>query len=119
MDIQEAAGKTKTFIRTSATLKIIAIGILVLVLQIPAAMISSVMHERESRRDAVIREINGKWGWSQTVTGPFFTIPFKEFYTDQNKEEKFRIQYFHLLPEQLRISGDITPHIRYRSLYEA
>ena len=119
MDIQEAAGKTKTFIRTSATLKIIAIGILVLVLQIPAAMISSVMHERESRRDAVIREINGKWGWSQTVTGPFFTVPFKEFYTDQKKEEKFRIQYFHLLPEQLRISGDITPHIRYRSLYEA
>lgn len=51
MDVQETVGKTKTFIRTSATLKIIAVGILVLVLQIPAAMISSVIHERESRRD--------------------------------------------------------------------
>ncbi|MCI5192960.1 MAG: cell envelope integrity protein CreD [Candidatus Electrothrix sp. AU1_5] len=120
MDVQETVvGKTKTFIRTSATLKIIAIGILVLVLQIPASMISSVMYERESRRNTVVQEINSKWGWSQTVTGPFFTIPFKEFYTDRNKEEKVRIKYFHLLPEQLTITGAVTPHIRYRSLYEA
>lgn len=119
MDVQETVGKTKAFIRTSATLKIIAIGILVLVLQIPASMISSVMRERESRRDTVVQEINGKWGWSQTMTGPFFTVPFKEFYTDHNKEQKFRLKYFHLLPEQLNITGDITPHIRYRSLYEA
>lgn len=119
MDVQETVGKTKTFIRTSATLKIIAIGILVLALQIPASMISSVMRERESRRDTVVQEINSKWGWSQTVTGPFFTVPFKEYYTDRNKEEKVRIKYFHLLPEQLIITGAVTPHIRYRSLYEA
>ncbi|MCI5196277.1 MAG: cell envelope integrity protein CreD, partial [Candidatus Electrothrix sp. AW5] len=86
---------------------------------IPASMISSVMYERESRRNTVVQEINSKWGWSQTVTGPFFTVPFKEFYTDQNKEKKFRIKYFHLLPEQLTITGAVTPHIRYRSLYEA
>ncbi|MGB5686739.1 MAG: cell envelope integrity protein CreD [Candidatus Electrothrix sp.] len=125
MNVQETVGKTETvgkaksFIRTSATLKIITIGILVLVLQIPAAMISSVMRERETRRDTVVQEINGKWGWSQTLTGPFFTVPFKEYYTGQNKEQKFRVKYFHLLPEQLKITGDITPHIRYRSLYEA
>ena len=119
MDVQETAGKTKTFIRTSATLKIIAIAFLVLVLQIPSAMISSVMHERESRRDSVVQEINGKWGWSQTITGPFFTVPFKEYYTDKNKEQKSRIRYFHFLPDQLNITGKITPHIRYRSLYEA
>ncbi|MCW5212303.1 cell envelope integrity protein CreD [Desulfobulbus sp. TB] len=119
MDVLETVGKTKTFIRTSATLKIIAIGILVLVLQIPASMISSVMRERESRRNTVVQEINSKWGWSQTVTGPFFTVPFKEYYTDRNKEEKVRIKYFHLLPEQLKITGAVTPHIRYRSLYEA
>ncbi len=119
MDVQETVGKSKTFIRTSASLKIIAIALLVLVLQIPSAMISSVMQERESRRDAVVQEINGKWGWSQTITGPFFTVPFKEYYTDKNKEQKNRIRYFHLLPEQLKITGELAPHIRYRSLYEA
>uniref|UniRef100_UPI004056ED7B cell envelope integrity protein CreD n=1 Tax=Candidatus Electrothrix sp. TaxID=2170559 RepID=UPI004056ED7B len=119
MDVQETVGKTRTFIRTSATLKIIAIAFLVLVLQIPSSMISSLMHERESRRDSVVQEINGKWGWSQTITGPFFTVPFKEYYTDKNKEQKSRIRYFYFLPEQLNITGELTPHIRYRSLYEA
>jgi inner membrane protein len=119
MTVQDSVKKTGDFIRHSATFKIISISILVLVLLIPASMISSLMRERESRRDTVVREINGKWGRSQTITGPFFTIPFKEYYKDSNKELKFNIKYFHILPEHLTISGTIDPHIRYRSLYEA
>ncbi|MCI5147576.1 MAG: cell envelope integrity protein CreD, partial [Candidatus Electrothrix sp. AR3] len=63
MTVQESLKKTNTVIRNSATLKIISIGILVLILLLPSTMISSLMHERESRQNAVVREINGKWGW--------------------------------------------------------
>jgi inner membrane protein len=119
MTIQESIKKTGDVIRNSATFKIFSISILVLVLLIPASMISSLMRERESRHNTVVREINSKWGWSQTITGPFFTIPFKEYYKDQNKELKFNIKYFHILPQRLDIFGKINPHIRYRSLYEA
>jgi len=60
MNTQETIKKSGDFIRNSATLKIFGIGLLVLILLIPTSMISSVMRERESRRDSVVREINQK-----------------------------------------------------------
>ena len=119
MATQETIKKTSNFIRNSATLKILSIGLLVIILLIPTTMISSLMSERESRRDSVIQEINQKWGNSQTVTGPFFTVPYKSFYKDENEKLKFNIHYLHILPEKLDISGQIDPQIRYRSIYEA
>jgi inner membrane protein len=82
-------------------------------------MISSLLRERESRRDSVVQEINQKWGNSQTIIGPFVTVPYKSFYKDKNEKLQYSIKYFHILPEKLNIKGDITPHIRYRSIYEA
>ncbi|MCF6174259.1 MAG: cell envelope integrity protein CreD [Victivallaceae bacterium] len=111
--------KAGDFIRTSATLKIIGIGLLVLVLLIPTSMITSLMQEREYRRDNVVKEINQKWGNSQTITGPFLTVPFKSFYKDKKDQLKFRINYLHILPENLSITGQLDPQIRYRSIYEA
>ncbi len=119
MNTQETIKKTSNLLRNSATIKIISIGILVLVLLIPASMISSLLRERESRRDAVVQEINQKWGNSQTVTGPFFTVPYKSFYKDKNDKLQYSIKYFHILPEKLDIKGNVFPHIRYRSIYEA
>ena len=77
MNKQDTFKKTGDFIRNSATIKVLSIGLLVIVLLIPTSMISSLMRERESRRDSVVQEINQKWGNSQTITGPFFTVPFK------------------------------------------
>ena len=119
MSTQDTIRKTGDFIRNSATLKIVSIGILILVLLIPTSMISSLMRERELRRDSVVEEINQKWGNIQTITGPFFTIPYKSFYKDDNEKLKFNIKYFHILPEKLQISGKLDPHIRYRGIYEA
>ncbi len=95
MATQETIKKTSNFIRNSVTLKILSIGLLVIILLIPTTMISSLMSERESRRDSVIQEINQKWGNSQTVTGPFFTVPYKSFYKDENKKLKFNIHYLY------------------------
>jgi len=119
MNTQDTIKKTGSFIRNSATIKIISIGVLVLVLLIPTSMISSLLKERESRRDSVVQEINQKWGNSQTITGPFITVPYKSFYKDKNEELQYSTKYFHILPETLNIKGDIAPHIRYRSIYEA
>ena len=120
MDNYDTLKKAGDFIRNSATLKIFGIGLLVLVLLIPTSMITSLMQEREARRDKVVREINQKWGNSQTITGPFFTVPFKSFYKEKKNDQlKFRIQYLHLLPDTLNITGQIDPKIRYRSIYEA
>ena len=117
--LQDISKKTGDFIRNSATIKVLFIGFLVAVLLIPTFMITSLMTERASRRDSVVQEINQKWGNSQTITGPFFCVPFKSFHTDKNGESKASISYVNILPERLNISGQIDPEIRYRSIYEA
>ncbi len=119
MTTQDTIKKTGDFIRNSASLKIITIGILVLVLLIPVSMISSLLREREYRRDTVVREISQKWGNSQTITGPFFTVPYKYYFKDAQEKLQYSIKYLHILPEKLTLSGQIDPHIRYRAIYEA
>jgi len=119
MDPQESLKKTGDFIRTSATLKIFAIGLLVLVLLLPSSMVSSLMRERQARRNLVVAEINQKWGGGQTVTGPFFTIPYKTFYQDEKGQVQFTIHHLHILPEEVSVSGEIAPEVRYRGIYEA
>lgn len=116
--IQDGIDRTVNYISRSITLKIIAIGILILLLLIPAAMIQNLIRERQYRRDSVITEINQKWGGSQTITGPFITVPFKDFYKDRNGETQFNLKYLHILPETLAITGEIVPEIRYRSIFE-
>lgn len=119
MNTQDTIKKTGDFIRTSATFKIFSIGILVLILLIPISLIGSLMREREHRRDMVVREINEKWGNAQTITGPFFTVPYKSYFKDKDDREKSVIKYLHILPKSLEISGKVLPQVRYRSIYEA
>ncbi|MGE5894939.1 MAG: inner membrane CreD family protein, partial [bacterium] len=82
-------------------------------------MIQSLIRERQSRRDSVVTEISQKWGDPQTITGPFVTIPFKTYFKDSNGKTQFNVNYLHLLPEALNVTGEINPEVRYRSLFEA
>ncbi len=111
--------KTTNYIKSSITLKIVSVGILILLLLIPATMIRDLISERQSRRDSVVKEINQKWGDCQTITGPFLTVPFKTFFKDNDGETQFNLNYLHILPETLDITGEINPEVRYRSLFEA
>jgi inner membrane protein len=116
--IQESVEKAAGYISRSVTLKIAAIGVLILLLLIPAVMIQNLIKERQQRRDSVVTEINQKWGGSQTITGPFITVPFKSFYSDMHGKTQFELKYLHILPETLSVTGKIDPEIRYRSLFE-
>lgn len=115
----ETIKKTGNVIRNFATLKIVSIGILILVLLIPLYMTTSLLEERRYRRDDVVNEINQKWGDEQTLTCPFFAVPYKSFYKDKNDALQYTTNYFYILPEKLDIKGEIFPHIRYRSIYKA
>jgi inner membrane protein len=116
---QDIVKKTSQFIKRSMTLKIMSVGILILLLLIPASMVKGLIGERQSRRDAVVEEISGKWGDSQTLTGPFLTVPYKTYFKDNQGKTQINLNYLHILPENLDIRGDMTPEVRYRSLFEA
>ncbi len=116
---QNVVAKSSSFIKRSVTLKIVSVGILILLLLIPAGMIQSLISERQSRRDSVVGEISEKWGNRQTITGPFITVPFKRYFKDQEGKPQYNLNYFHILPETLDVAGEMKPEVRYRSLFEA
>ncbi|HAS36398.1 MAG TPA: cell envelope integrity protein CreD [Flavobacteriales bacterium] len=107
------------FERNAVTLKIISIAILALILLIPNSMVQSVIHERENRRQEAIEDISAKWGLQQTVTGPVLNIPYYKEYRNSNDKLVKSKQYFHILPSELDISGQVSPEERHRSIYEA
>ncbi len=110
-------------IKNSITIRLLSIGFLVLILLIPTSMIESLIREREYRRGDVIKEVSSKWGNSQTITGPVLTVPYyklNKYYDSDEKNDKYNKtkHYAHFLPDELNLKGDLTPEIRYRSIYE-
>ena len=105
------------WVKSSVMLKIITIGILILLLMIPASMLQSLVNERQSTRDVAVEEITSKWGSSQTIGGAVITIPYTIIQEDDKGKKSTVIEYAHFLPENLNITGTLTPEKRYRGIY--
>ena len=105
-------------IRNSVTLKLLSMGILMLLLLIPAAMIQELIYEREFTRQAAISEVSSKWGNAQTLAGPVLIIPYNVYRTTEDDRVVETTAYAYFLPETLRVEGKVTPETRYRGLYE-
>jgi inner membrane protein len=116
--------KLNTWVKHSITVRLITIGILILLFMTPISMVEEIIMERESTKMQAVDEVSSKWGREQTIKGLVLTIPFKAYskeYEDDTKEKftlKETIGYAHFLPNELNISGDIQPEIRYRGIYE-
>ncbi len=106
------------WMKQSMGVRILIIGFLILVLLIPSAMISSLIQERQYRRDEAVLEVSQKWGQPQTLTGPILTIPYTYASTDKDEIIRSSIGYAHFLPEVLVIGGELFPEIRKRGIYE-
>ena len=106
------------WIRNSVTIKLMSMGILMLLLLIPAFMIQSLIRERDYTRDAAISEVSDKWGYAQTVAGPVLIIPYKVFAVTEDDRVVETTQHAYFLPEALDVDGTITPQTRYRGIYE-
>lgn len=107
------------FERHAATIKAFSVALLVLLLLIPLSMVESLIHEREQRRAEVVAEIAGKWGLDQQLAGPILKIPYSERVED-NRGRITRVERaVYLLPQQLEISGEMQPQVRYRGIFEA
>jgi len=119
MTEQNIIKKSADMIKHSVSFKIFIIGLLILVLLIPAVMVKSLIQERKDRKRDVIDEISSKWGQSQTIAGPILTIPYKEYFKDKEGNKSSSIHYMHFLPDEVHIDGDLTPEIRYRGIYKA
>ena len=105
-------------VRTSVSIKLLSIGVLIAVLLIPNSMIKSLISERSLNQFAATKEVSEKWGSPVEVTGPIVTIPF--WRQDYTKDQGItRSKHFaHFLPTSLVAIGNISPNTRKRGIYE-
>ncbi|HYM24828.1 MAG TPA: cell envelope integrity protein CreD [Vicinamibacterales bacterium] len=108
-------------LRESRLLRLIGLGILVLLLQIPVAMIGSLVSERQARRDSAIADVSSKWGNSQTILGPALVLPFTARTVEispnglhiPRTESRFAV----FLPARLHARGTIDAESRSRGIF--
>ncbi len=107
------------FQRHANSLKGIVIFVLMLILIIPTAMIEGIIGERQSRQNEAVGEVAGKWGLRQTITGPVLVLPYEQITRNAAGQELNRdLKYAYLLPDDLRIGGEVFPEKRYRGIFE-
>jgi inner membrane protein len=113
----EQPQEVPSFLR-SPILKSVLVGILILLLLAPLAMVGGLIHERQETREEAEREVSGKWGSSQTLAGPVLLVPYVVRTTDEKGRTHVTTSHATLLPRKLEIEGDLAPEIRYRGIYE-
>lgn len=117
------SGKSRRSFGNTIYLKILAIVVLALLLLIPTSMITGLIRERQTKQAEAISEVSSKWGGSQTITGPFISIPYYNNKTGNGDVEsstkgvRFR-HYLHILPNKLTINGSISPEKRSRGIFD-
>jgi inner membrane protein len=109
-------------LRNSALLRLLLIGFLILLLQIPIFMIDDILGERETRRYEAVREITSKWGAQQSIIGPIIMVPYlhriAEVDEKNRKKVRFERRLAFFLPEELKIDSDLKSETRYRGILE-
>lgn len=88
-------------------IKGIITGVLILVLLIPTFFISSLVGERQDRKEKIITEASNSWAGNQILSGPYLFIPYK-----------VGAQHIIVLPEHIDVTGSVIPEDRERSIYK-
>ena len=80
--MQDSVERLTSSIRSSQMLRLLLIGFLALLLQIPIAMITGLVSERQGRRQEAVAEVSSKWGNIQIITGPALVVPYTYRWTE-------------------------------------
>jgi len=109
-------------LRRSALLRLLAVGALVLLLQIPISMIRGVIGEREARRNEALAEVSASWGGPERIFGPRLVVPYEvaSEHTDSAGATRTRreLRHAHFLPEVLEASGDADTDLLHRGIFD-
>ncbi len=110
--------------RRSFTFRAIVVGILVLLLLIPLAMVQDLIRERADRKSEAEAEVSRTWGGMQTITGPVIDVPYDVPVsvpaTDGSNRMVTRMDtyYAHFLPEELEVNSNLDPNKKHRGIYD-
>jgi len=108
----------KTWQKSKVIVKGLMIGVLALLLLIPADFVQNLIKEREARQREAITEVSSKWADRQNITGPVLVIPYTKAAKDNNGFPVTIKSFAYFLPDRLNIESTVKPEKRYRGIYE-
>lgn len=102
----------------SVTAKAVLIGVIVVLLLVPLAMLSSVVSERAGLREQAYQKVAEGWGGELSVGGPMLIVPTEHTVIVDDKERIVRSDVY-LLPARLSADVDVKlePQPRYVGIY--
>ncbi len=128
METQKQKKSFGQWLKTSITVRMMMVGILILVLLIPLSYIRSLIQERAFRQEEVVKEINQKWGNEVLIYGPILKVPYqihtlKKLWDEKTKsyieEDLISIKYAFFFPNTLDIKTNVESETLGRSIYES
>lgn len=97
--------------------KALITGGLILLMLIPTVFIINLVNERKERQKEITQEVSQKWAGSQTIAGPFLFVPYTYTAINEDKKEILVQSHFWILPDEMKVDGNLQHEIRRRSIY--
>lgn len=97
--------------------KALITGGLILLMLIPTIFIVNLVNERKQRQHEITQEVSQKWAGAQTIAGPFLFVPYTYTAMNQDKKEILVQSHFWILPDEMKVDGNLQHEIRRRSIY--
>ncbi|WP_103863777.1 cell envelope integrity protein CreD [Aquimarina sp. I32.4] len=128
METQKQKKSFGQWLKTSITVRMLMVGVLILFLLIPLSYVQSLIQERSHRQKEVVNEINQKWGNEVLLYGPVLKVPYQihnihkrwdEKTKSYHKDDIITINYAFFFPNTLDIKTDIESETLGRSIYES
>ena len=94
------------------------IGLLILILLIPLAMVSGVIDERRSINSQAREDIMRSWGQAQMIGGPLMIVPYKLVSVSQYGERLESEGHLRILPDTVTMDFVLEPDTLHRGIHE-
>jgi len=109
-------------IRNNPFVRILLMGFIVLLLQIPIGLLFGIISERQHSRDEAVSDITGTWGREQHFVGPILVVPYNQHHSETSEDGRVKswtvVKQAVFLPDELDVAADVQAETRYRGIYE-
>jgi len=82
-------------------------------------MLQRLIWERKGLAENTKTKIAETWGGQQQLHGPVLSIPYYHIYTYDDGKQHRSNGWYHLLPDEMNIEGELNPDIRTLGIYDA
>ena len=97
--------------------RLAGLGLLILLLLIPLAMIEQRVLERGERRNEAAAGVAQAWGQSQSLAGPMLRLPYTVHWSEGN-QVRSRSGWLVLPPHRLDVDARLDSQVRRRGIFE-